>query len=182
MKKKIFSALACALVFSGCAPSQQLQTRIIDLQSTFSVDEVRSVKERGTATVTGEAFTTDRGVVVTCAGIVVKLVPVTEFSQERMFHLYNSKTKGYMSAEDQLYSSRYRFEFRPNPPEYSDYMIETICNSRGEFTFNNVSAGKYYLITRVVWNAGGGGDFAGGNQMQLIEVQENEVLTKIVSQ
>lgn len=179
MKKKMFSALVLALSIAGCAIPQP-KVWIIDIKSPFSVEEVRWVKEPGTATVTGEAFSRDGTEVVTCAGIAVKLLPVTKFSEERMFHIYKSKTEGFLSVIDQRNPRKY-FELRPNPPEYLDYILETICNSRGEFTFKNVPAGKYYLMTRVVWPLGGG-NFAGGDKIQIIDVEENQVLEKIVSQ
>ena len=43
------------------------------------------------------------------------------------------------------------YTFEPDYPNYAADQITVICNAQGEFQFNNVAPGEYFLVGRVDW-------------------------------
>lgn len=114
----------------------------------------------GPNTVTGRASIRLRdGRTVSCAGQAVYLVPATAYARIRIKALYGSDQRGAM-----LDSRNHRFE--PDPPEYSRLVRRSQCNERGEFRFEQVASGNFFL-TAVV-RGPEGERHAGGSLMQAL--------------
>lgn len=146
----IFKLLILSLIFmsiSGCNSTQSQGVIIIDLKSEFDeVAHLNGLKKTGDNIIEGSAFMRQSGGgVVTCAGETVYLMPATGYAKERIKYLYGSVEGG------RLVSIASRPEFRPNHPTYHSDRLNTQCDAQGEFVFNNIQDGEYYVLTQVVW-------------------------------
>lgn len=138
--KVIFSVLAL-VALSGCV-GREIKTTV-----AFDPKEVAYINEQGTAKIEGQAFMRQLGGgVVTCAGSGAYLYPAGEYATQRMTQLYGSKQGGSIGFYDGAKNL--------GATEYLTMTRETICDASGNFTFENVADGEYYLTTTVVWKAG----------------------------
>jgi hypothetical protein len=140
--------LAVALVAAGAAAAAT--PRLIQLDSTFSVDDVKWVREQGDATVSGKAFLRQRdGTLKDCAGFNVELLPVATYSSERIFRTYGNNRAGQVLLEENPP------KFTPDAPGYHEFLIKGTCNAAGEFRFDKVPAGDYFVMVFIIWDLTG---------------------------
>jgi len=88
------------------------------------------------------AFVTSAGRDVSCAGLSVALMNDTAQTQSRMLALYGSASHAIQPVE--VVKARSAGLEAGAPPINS-----AACNDRGEFVFNAVQPGLYYLIAHV---------------------------------
>lgn len=99
----------------------------------------------GKTTVEGQAFLrTMVGEIRTCAGAEVFLIPVTSYSSERMHNIYGNTTGGRNLLLDR------RVADEPDP-RYWSAKRTTVCDAEGDFAFENVPDGQYFVATQVTW-------------------------------
>lgn len=158
MTRLIASLLACAL-FCGCAAQQAPeQVKITQLKAQaptkisapYNVERAKLVLQKGSNEISGTAFVRQvNGGIVTCAGNRVQLFPANEYNDERFGAFLAHSQKGY--AEFMSYNGPMRFE--PNPPEYTQYTRETVCDAQGKFKFSSTADGDFFIATSVSWKA-----------------------------
>lgn len=137
LASSIFILLLSPLVFS---------LEPIQLENTFNIDDVKWVKTVGNSSIHGKAFIKlKNNETKGCAGFGVELLPVAKYSNERIFKTYGNNDHGQILMEDNPP------KFTPDAKEYHDMVIKTTCNSNNEFSFNNISAGEYYVIGFIIW-------------------------------
>lgn len=163
------------ITLSGCISINQLhrpKIQTIKLTNQFDPNEASFVLEKGTATITGSASLTDaNGESISCAGNNVYLVPVTEYSKERFLHLFGD-SDNHFSGDEIIFHVR----FKPDHPDFRKYMKVSTCNYVGEFSFDNVSAGEYYLGTNIISEVEEYNTIKGGALAEMINVKEGESL------
>jgi hypothetical protein len=124
-----------ALVFAGgCASDAPYQ-----ILTPFLDNDFNTWKQGGPYTVTGQAFYKQPGGrVITCAGESVSLMPLTSYNMEL----------------SKLLETGNGF-----PPNYErrahKYDKKAMCDGSGKFTFENLPALNWLLITRVTWQENG---------------------------
>lgn len=119
---------------------------------------------KAVTSINGESFLKTRGgEVKTCAGNRVQLVPVSAYSTERVVALYGNSDSGFFG--------RYHRQIDDPVPSYTNNILTAVCDSKGEFSFDNVPIGEYYLTTLVSWESS---DyvFEGGALMKKVQVNE----------
>jgi hypothetical protein len=122
----------------------------IQLDSTFNVDDVRWVREVGNSSVSGKAFLKLRdGSEKDCAGFNVELLPVATYSSERIFRTYGNNRAGQVLLEDNPP------QFTPDAPGYHEYVLKGTCDAAGEFRFDKVPAGDYFVMVFIIWELSG---------------------------
>ena len=119
---------------------------MVDLYSVFNPEDANYINEPGSASIKGAAFVRKKdGSVITCAGGTVNVMPITEYAQERITHIYGSPAGGYAGT-----GSGRTFPRLPEPPTtYLSYSREVICGPDGRFEVSKLSPGEYYVITSV---------------------------------
>ncbi len=148
------------------------KTETIKLTTTFDPEVAKYVLENGSAVIDGSASITDpNGETISCAGNNVFLVPVTDYSTERYQHLFGKNDNGF-SSDDVIFHVR----FKPDNPEFRDYMKVSTCNYIGEFTFDNVADGDYYLGTNIISEVEGYNTIEGGALAKKISIQNGKNL------
>lgn len=161
--------LAAAVIATGCAQMQQRPT--VEIRVPFDAAEAERMLQPGLNTIKGNAFLRQRGgTVVTCAGSGVALVPATAYAKHRIAAIYKGSN---------ISSSRVTPVFVPDPPEYTATAKTTRCDSQGNFTFDRLADGDFYLTTGVAWQVGGA--VQGGNLVHRVQVSGGETANIVMS-
>ena len=157
------------VLLSGLLISQlTVSSEPLALQSEFHTDEVKWVLEKGDSSVQGTAaLRLKNGTIKNCSGSSVELLPVANYSNERIFKTYGNNDSGQVLLEDNPP------KFTPDAKEYHDLVLKSSCNEKGEFTFNDVHSGDYYVIAFIIWdtNKNGATSKTGGAVMKRIKVK-----------
>jgi hypothetical protein len=119
---------ACGNALAGRLPPDDIEPMP---QKLFDLEAHAPFIEKGEARIRGQAFLRQRGGgVVTCAGSVVALAPATEyFSSIRSGNLFLVPYKG----------------------EAEKFMRTTQCDAQGNFVFEGLPPGRYFVTTSVGW-------------------------------
>ncbi|EGY53163.1 hypothetical protein HMPREF9371_0654 [Neisseria shayeganii 871] len=70
----------------------------------------------------------------------------------------------------------------PPSPGFSEARRTTVADADGNFTFENLPAGKYYVRTKVTWEIGGYFPTQGGLVGKMVEVKDNEPTRVILNE
>jgi len=171
--KKFVSVIFLAVLLSSCGtmyyPVAPEKNKIF-LSSAFNVNQAQFINKKGNNTLKGESFLkTVGGDVKTCAGNEVHLIPVTDYSNERMIKQFGKSQSGYITDYTFIMT-----EFVNTDANYTEYQKTTYCNSQGGFIFENLSDGEYYVTTIVKWQGGYPMTTQGGVIMKRIAVKDGE--------
>ena len=163
---KHYIALALAVALSGCvtvAPPPSWNTSDERLES-----EHAAYADKGTSTISGQAFLTQAGgSVVKAAGRNVTLDPATTIGDE-----WWGKAGKYWAHRHVL----------PPSPAFIKARRTVVADADGKFSFKAIPAGKYYVRTEVTWEVGGYVPTQGGLVGQLVEVRPNDSKEVILNQ
>lgn len=160
--------LLCVSLAVGCA-----QPPIV-LQATFNADEARAMLLPGVNQIRGNAFLRQQGGgVVTCAGSSVYLIPATHYARQRFRAIYGREDGPSVAGAGNAQT------FVPDSADYLRLVKETQCDSQGNFVFDRVADGDFYVQTNVVWTVGNSRQ--GGHLMRRLRVAGGEIVNVVVS-
>jgi hypothetical protein len=147
------AATACvtvAALIAGCATAvHEHGHKPIVIKAPFDAALAMTMVASGPNTVRGNAsIDLPGGLVVTCAGFEVNLVPGTAYARERLHAIYGP------ALDDALAPPAVR-SFFPEPAEYRQFILKTQCDSEGRFVFRHVVDGEFYAIVAISWDVGG---------------------------
>ena len=129
MSRALFSLIS-VLILAGCASNDLPQVFTPYLDEDFQV-----WKGAGNANLTGQAFfKMPSGRVISCAGSMISLVPATGYNLEAEQSI--GMGKGY-------------------PENYNKsafkYVRKVMCDGAGHFSFQNVPANNWIVLTHISW-------------------------------
>lgn len=155
------SALVTAVLVSACVQqAAQLQTSV-----TFDPEEVAWAAKPGKNAVTGFAvLRTVGGEARTCAGLEVYLIPESTYARERMMGIYGNLTKA-----SHIVGTRPRYADRDS--QYMATSRKTRCDGTGNFSFENVPDGVWYVATAIVWQVPPNPTPQGGEMMERVQLR-----------
>lgn len=161
---KTIALLSFVGFLTSCATMIPPQRRM-----AFPEHEYLSLARSGTAIVKGQAFLKTRGGdVKVAAGNEIILNPVTSYSNE---WYEKAHVQGTILVEP---DSR-----------LLNYVLRTVADGNGMFTFKNVPAGQYFVTTSVTWEAATGYQGAlqmqGGTVTKRITVNDSDEIEVIVT-
>jgi Ca2+/Na+ antiporter len=144
--KYIFVLFLIAILSSGCSVKQpEKKENIITLKNNFDKNEVKWFKSKGNGNIKGNAkFKSKNGELRFGEGFGIELLPFSLYTEERLGKIYKNKKSGFVYVEDGV------SKFIPNPEGYHD-TIKTSCDKEGNFEFNNLPSGNYYVIAFMIW-------------------------------
>lgn len=161
--------LAFAIFLTGCA-YQAPRPAVFPLYQAFDASQAERQIQDGSNTIKGNAFIRQRGGgVVTCAGAPVFLVPATAYAKERIDRIYGGKASA--RPIDAV--------FEPDPAEYKKLIRTTRCDSQGNFQFDKVANGEFFLTTSVIWNVGS--QSQGGTVVQTVTLANGQTLNTVLT-
>lgn len=147
---------------TGCVIPQQTKP-IVAIQAKFDLNDAQRLLAEGGNNVKGSAFLRQRGGgVVTCAGANVALVPATAYANERITRMYLGRSVLRTSPPI----------FDPDPPEYLTTIKTTKCDAQGNFVFERVADGEFFINTAVVWQIGT--NVQGGSLIQRLILKDGK--------
>lgn len=152
MRKILFSILICALTQFGHA---QKQIEILQPKREFDVKLATEMLNEGSAEIRGTAYYEQRTAIgikagetmYTRIGTIVSLYPLTPYLEEYL-ELKKRNKEGKRLATITPLASSYRIESK-------------IYSLKGEFVFNGLRPGKYYLESIFYYPSGPGGEVSG---------------------
>ncbi len=143
--KKCIVVLMLAMI-AGCAGAKPAQ---VSIAGTFDADQARTMLKEGTNTIKGSCRIEQKGAgVITCAGQQVHLVPATNYAIEKMLYLYGSKDRGFLPKDAKP------AVFVNEPPEYNRLSVTVTCDAKGNFKFEKVADGVFFVLTEISWKIG----------------------------
>ena len=165
------SILLAVMLLIGCT------TPAYVIVNDFNAEESAYILEEGSFSIQGSAFLRQRGGgVVGCQGNVVSLYPATRHMTEIFRHAYGStEGGGYISHIP---------EFENIDSRVGKYSRKTQCDIQGEFSFDDLVPGIYYVETTVSWNVPGSfwtSNKQGGALMQRVEIVDGDESVVITS-
>ncbi len=127
---KMLFILIMATTLSGCLPNITTYTIV----TPFDESEFAPYLGDGNATIQGQAFLKTRGGDVRfAAGNTVTLIPYTSYSRE----IWQASLRG-----DVIYNKN---------PRWDKYLRKVVADGFGNFEFNNIPAGEYYIECPIFW-------------------------------
>lgn len=163
MKKVLVVTLALVALIGGCqttptqTPSESQVSNLRKRKHPYVESDFAWFREKGTGVVEGEAFARTRGGDLRlAAGLPVWLVPATSYTTEWIFTRIAD------------------VELEPDGVEMPK--MTCIAGSKGDFRFENVPVGIYYVFCEIQWSALG--DPVGVKLYKAIKV--NNDTTKII--
>lgn len=140
--------------------------------TVFDPEEVSYILDEGSNTISGQAFLRQRGGgVITCAGNTVHLVPAGTYARERIQNIYGTIFRPALSLA-------YARADSPDP-YYVTLSREARCDAQGNFLFQGVADGAYFVATKVVWEVNY--QLQGGHVMAPVKVSGGQAVEVIVS-
>jgi hypothetical protein len=123
-----------------------LEPQVAYLKVVYDPAVAEWAEEEGENAIEGSALLRTRGGEVrTCAGGTVYLVAATVYAKERMMHLFGNVRRGFRSANDPI-------RFVPETPAYHESARATTCDAQGEFSFEDLPDGDWFLTTTITWD------------------------------
>ncbi len=167
-------SLAFVALFVGCAStSARAQTTSPAQLPPFSAAEVEWSTVSGSATVEGVARV-GLSAVRSCAGAEAQLVPAGPFATAMMRTVFGNATRGYVTLAS---SPPYP---RNIPPDFAKSIRRVACSPTGEFRFEGVPAGAYYVFANAVWREGDEAVPRGGSLMRRVEVADRATVRVVL--
>jgi hypothetical protein len=158
--------VVCSLA-GGCVPPTIMQLSV----APVDMEMATAMLQPGTGLLKGSALLRQRGGgVVTCAGNDVHLIPATESVTREMRRIFRAES-GYVPRGGDAIMGGGTLVNPPTPNRRG------ICNAQGSFTFDRVRAGRWHVMTTVIWSVGD--NYQGGTLLttfDLVEGGEAEVV------
>jgi hypothetical protein len=162
---RVLGIVALCAALGGCAsapPSAPV--------ASFNPSEANYARAKGVATVRGQSFLRrNDGVVVYGAGSEVMLVPKVAHTDEAMQKGFSG---GKMRMEVKLFGANlmgndYKFD-----PALDPFIRRTKADGQGNFAFDGIPPGSYYVLSRVTWCVPSryGCDQQGGDLMEIANI------------
>jgi hypothetical protein len=145
MNRNIFIAFF-VLQLSACASNQYVEIKSVK----FDKAQADKMMMPGKNKISGSALIRQQGGgVVTCAGLDVYMMPATDYAKKWAGVIYGSEKGGYKPTNLQ------GIEFINLDKDFSQSIVAEKCTPSGNFVFNKVADGEFYVFTKINWSAGG---------------------------
>jgi len=164
MRNLVILALTGLLL--GCAATPPPAAPV----AVFNPSEAAFARAKGTATVRGQSFLRrNDGVVVYGAGSEVLLVPRVANSEEAIEKGFGA---GKLRMEVKLFGANLMGNDFKFDPGLEPFIRRAKADGQGNFAFDSVPPGQYYVLSRVTWCVPSryGCDQQGGDLMEPIAV------------
>lgn len=146
--------------------------RVINPIAPFDAEAAQRQLVDGPNSIKGSALLRQAGGgVVTCAGGVVYLMPVTEAAKEWARYVYGSPSGGFR------YATMPTLTFKGRDNLFAATKSVT-CDAQGTFRFEHVADGDFYVFTRITWLAG---RVQGGSIMRPVKLSGGQTVDTVLS-
>lgn len=129
------------MVFLKTGSLQDPNMIIMDLLGVERIHDVNSIDQL-------QNIVKDPEDVILCSGEQVELIAVTDYSEERMEGIYGDDSEGWWHRDSPT-TMIGGFNFNPDPESFHELKRTTECGSNGEFHFENIEDGEYFVQGKV---------------------------------
>ena len=146
--KSFTLVILAVLILSACAT--QRSVRIV---TSFDAGKARAMLAPGNNQLAGRVMAAmPNGTLVSCAGEVVSLVPVTDYAREwaRQFYELNTGKYGTLDAAYRMDSRGSEIKFVGAEAFYAATRT-TRCDEDGNFSFPNTANGEFFVVAKTRW-------------------------------
>jgi hypothetical protein len=165
---RVWSALVLALALAACR-EPEVQPIVVAMSTSIDPAELEWSRHDGTNAVRGFAvMRTLGGQPRTCAGEEVFLTPDSPYARERAMAMYGSIVKGTRSTAEPV------LRFTNRDVNFDGFRRKTRCDARGEFSFEAIPDGVWYVATLVTWSDGY--NVWGGAMMRRVELRGKQTI------
>lgn len=169
---RFISIALVSIAVGGCAT--HAARPVVPLSASFDTSQAAMMLQDGTNTIRGNAFLRQRGGgVVTCAGSEVTLIPATNYAKQRIAAIYQG------SSVISVGQMRARPTFDPDPSEYHSNTKKARCDAQGNFVFERVADGDFFVTTIVHWQVGYANQ--GGGIIDRLQVRGGETKSVVLT-
>lgn len=162
-----------ATVLSACLTGCAATPAVVSTGPAFERAAAELLLAPGNNEISGSAFLRQQGGgVVTCAGQDVTLIPATTYARRVVIALYGTATE---QARNQGRSVR----IEPSSDEFGKLVKTTQCDAQGNFSFENITDGEFFLETKVTWVVAGSTN--GGAIIRPVRVSGGERIRVVIS-
>ncbi len=166
-------ALMALLASFASTSAVRAQTTLPAPLPPFSAAEVEWSTVSGNSTVEGVARV-GLSAVRTCAGAEAQLVPASAFATAMMRTVFGNAARGYVTlASSPAYP-------RNIPPDFARSIRRVPCSPTGEFRFEAVPAGTWYVFANALWREGDEAVPRGGSLMRRVDVAERATVRVVL--
>lgn len=145
----------------------------IQLQSVFNPKEAEYINAKGENSIKGTAYITAlNGDTITCAGNAVGLFPVNAYSRELFTTAYGNSDYG-------LAANYPNFVNKSN--DFIRMMRTTKCDEKGNFEFDNLAEGEYFIETATKYRLGSSPTIYGGAIMKRVKVESGKSVKTVLN-
>lgn len=173
MRMAVFAA---ALALSACATATPERIAV-----PFNPAEAEYSRKPGTATVRGQMFLRRKdGVVVYGAGSEAALIPRVSQSEAAMAASFNG---GKIRMEARIFGANLLANEINIEPTLMAYARRTKADGQGNFAFEGIPPGQYYVLGRVTWCVilrYGSCDQQGGDILEAIMVNPTDKAIQVI--
>lgn len=179
--RKLAAALSC-IALGACATADPAPRYFPAIATQFDPAEIVWFSEPGAGRIDGSAvLRTVGGEARTCAGLQAHLVPLSSYAEARFRMMYPGQgARGYLPATRGL-------SWAETDPGYEAATRSTVCDAQGNFTFDRLPDGEYFVTAQVTWGVPNVGRYysytsvQGGMLMQQVRVAEGETQRIVLS-
>lgn len=167
--RRVMVAFTTLLFLTSCATGSR-----VAYIPTAEYERPEWLDSEAKGRIEGSAFRRTRGGEVrTCAGGEIYAVPVSDYASERMNFIYGNLSGGAARNDIGI----------PPTEKYKKDWFTAFCDVSGNFVFENVPVGEYFLVASIVWEYQGRYLMlpTGGPVMRVVSVTENNTSKSIVT-
>lgn len=118
----------------------------VPIENEFEEGEISWFSDTGNGSIKGVAqFKSKTGEVKYGSQFRIELMPYTSYTEERLTKIYKESEEGSVFIQDGVP------RFIPDPHGYHK-TLQTLCDSEGQFEFNQLPEGEYYIIAFMIWD------------------------------
>ena len=168
--------LITAIGLTACATTPYVP---LTLENPFDPAAFEWAAKPGTGRIDGTALLrTVGGDVKTCAGLATALIPATPHTDELMRRTFNQG--GNLATSTPTFANA-------DPVQIGKVSRGTICDAQGAFSFTDLPAGTYYVLSTVTWGAVKGGRYPyiatqGGKLVQRVTLADGEARKVVLTE
>ncbi|CAN5481063.1 hypothetical protein BH10PSE17_BH10PSE17_03180 [soil metagenome] len=175
--RTLLAIAGASMMVAGCTTPAAAPSQGVVQTQRFERSAASALLVRGTGQVRGAALIRkSTGTSATCARADVDLIPATPYADERMGILYGPDTGETMVRYD---GTDARGLPEPAPAEYLSTTLKTRCDTQGNFYFDQIRSGAFWIQTSVKWTDGSGPH--GGLVALRVQVQDGQTVNVLMA-
>jgi hypothetical protein len=145
--------LSVLMILSALCASCAKTTPPLRIDTPFEDSIARKLLQPGKNQINGQVrFEMPNGTLVSCVGLEVNLVPATRYAREwvRLFYGLDNSQNGSINSAFKLDTKNNEVKFSGANQFYA-VTRSTTCDEDGEFTFDKVADGEFFVIAKIRW-------------------------------